>query len=87
MHVVDVECLGDYRLRLKFNNGVTKEVDLQNELYGTVFKPLKDPALFKQVRINSTRTTVEWPNGADLAPEYLYEIGRDVESTSKPVAA
>lgn len=39
---------------------------------GEVFEPLKDPAFFRRVRLNPETGTVEWPNGADLAPEFLY---------------
>jgi hypothetical protein len=78
LHVVRAEYLGDYSLRLTFNDGKVKDVDLRNELYGTVFEPLKDVVLYRQFRINEAKTTVEWPNGADFAPEYLYEIGTEV---------
>ncbi len=78
LHVTDVAYLGEYRLRLTFNDGHVKDVDLKDELWGPVFQPLKDLTLFRQVRINETGTTIEWPNGADLAPEFLYEIGVEV---------
>jgi len=83
LHVTDVEYLGGYKLRLVFNNGVIKEVDLKNKLHGEIFEPLKDINLFKQVRINSTGTTIEWQNGADFAPEFLYEIGEEVGRVKK----
>ena len=65
--------LGKYRILLTFNNGETKTVDLQNELNGTVYEPLRQLDYFKdfQVKFN----TIEWSNGADYAPEYLYQIG------------
>jgi len=65
--------LGDYRISLTFNNGETKTVDLQTELNGTIYEPLQQLDNFKnfQVKFN----TIEWANGADYAPEYLYEIG------------
>ena len=78
LHVTDVAYFGEYRLRLTFNNGDVKEVDLKDELWGQAFQPLKDSTFFRQVRINETGTTIEWPNGADLAPEFLYKIGVDV---------
>jgi hypothetical protein len=79
LHVTDVIYLKDYKLRLTFNNGITKDVDLQNELYGEVFEPLKDVEFFKQVIVNADTNTIEWPNGADFAPEFLYEIGQEIE--------
>lgn len=79
LHVIDAVYLKDYKLRLTFNNGVVKDVDLRDELYGEVFEPLKDVDLFKQVTVNSDTNTIEWPNGADFAPEFLYESGQTVE--------
>lgn len=75
LHVTSATYLGGYRLRLGFNDGTTKDVDLSPELYGTVFEPLKDTGLFRQVHVNPDTNTIEWPNGADFAPEFLYEIG------------
>jgi len=83
LHVTDVDYLGGYRLKLVFNNGVIKEVDLKDKLYAKIFEPLKDINLFKQVRINSTGTTIECQNGADFAPEFLYEIGEEVGRLKK----
>ncbi len=72
IHVTDVEYLNDYRLRLRFNDGVEGIVDLQPELYGEVFEPLLDRQLFRQVFLTSR--TIEWPNGADFAPEFLLSL-------------
>jgi hypothetical protein len=79
LHVTKVEYLEKYRLRLEFDDGTAREVDLENELYGEVFEPLKDLNLFKQIYLNPDTKTIEWPNGADFAPEFLHEIGEDVK--------
>lgn len=73
--VTDVVYLNDYRLRLTFGDGSVKVVDLEAELWGEVFVPLLDKQLFQQVFIPEDGDTIEWPNGADFAPEFLYEIG------------
>ena len=73
--IVAVAHVGDYRLQLTFGDGVVKEVDLRDELWGEVFLPLRDVSLFQQVFIPQDGDTIEWPNGADFAPEFLYEIG------------
>ena len=65
--------LDSYRILLTFNNGETKTVDLQNELSGEVYAPLHQLDYFK--KFNLKYNTIEWENGADYAPEYLYEIG------------
>jgi hypothetical protein len=85
LHIMSVTYLDSYKLRLTFNDGITKDVDLQDELYGEVFEPLKDIALFKQVAVNPDSNTIEWPNGADFAPEFLYEIGAALEGASGKV--
>ncbi len=73
LEVVKAEYLNDYRIKLWFNNQVVKVVDLANSLNGEVFRPLKDLEYFKRFIIKFN--TIEWENGADLAPEYLYETG------------
>jgi hypothetical protein len=78
IHVTKVEYLREFLIRLTFSDGLVKEVDLHDELHGKVFEPLKDLELFRQVRLNEAKTTIEWPNGADFAPEYLHEIGTEV---------
>ena len=85
LHVVDCYYLHDYKLRLTFNNGVVKVVDLQEELYGVVFEPLQDMGLFQQITINPETNTIEWPTGADFAPEFLYELGQEVDPKLAPV--
>lgn len=72
LHVTDAQYMGDYRLRLKFNNGAQGIVDLEPELYGEMFEPLRNKQTFKQFTLTSR--TVEWPNGADFAPEFLFEV-------------
>ncbi len=71
--IVEVKPLGEHRLYLRFEDGVEGEVDLDKLIsFNGVFEPLRDPALFKQVSVNSDLGTICWPNGADLAPEMLY---------------
>ncbi len=79
LHVTKVTYLRDYKLELEFDDGTAREVDLANELYGEVFEPLKDLDLFRQVYVNSNTNTIEWPNGADFAPEFLHETGKEIK--------
>jgi hypothetical protein len=71
--VTHASYLGNYKIRLRFKDGHEGEIDLTNELYGEIFEPLKDLELFKQFKVNSDTHTIEWPNGADFAPEFLYD--------------
>lgn len=76
LEVSNAKYVGDYCIRITFNNGVTKVVDLKDELNGIVYEPLHQLDYFKtfQVKYN----TIEWPNGADYAPEYLFNLNKQV---------
>ena len=63
----------DYVVHLRFADGTEGDIDLGPELHGEVFEPLKDTAVFRTVRVHPEFHTLCWPNGADLAPEFLYE--------------
>ena len=82
LYITKVTYLEKYKLRLTFSNEVIKDVDLKNELYGEVFEPLKDIEMFKRVRVNVNTNTIEWENGADFAPEFLYEIGKEIKKAA-----
>jgi hypothetical protein len=62
---------GDYRIELVFQDGVQATVDFSQWLDGPVFEPLRDREYFRRFFIDGG--TVAWPNGADIAPETLYE--------------
>lgn len=70
--VKDVEYLGDYSLLCSFSDGVRKKVDLTPLLEYPAFCELKDKTKFVQFGLHDT---ILWFNGADIAPEYLYEKG------------
>ena len=72
IRVTDVEYLQDYTMRLEFSNGVQKQIDFYPLLKGKLFEPLKDKNNFIQFGLN--HWTIEWANGADLAPEFLYDL-------------
>ena len=82
LHVTSVSYLDGYKLMVKFNNGTEGVVDLEEELYGEIFEPLRDKKLFQKVFVTSR--TIEWPNGADFAPEFLFEIA---QLSNKPLGA
>ena len=73
LHVKEAKHLHDYVLWLRFNEGAEGEIDLDRELEGEVFGPLKDPQMFQKFHVDPELETVVWENGADLAPEFLYE--------------
>ena len=57
---------------LRFADALEGVVDLSGDLAGPVFEPLRDQSLFAQVVLHPEIKTLVWPNGADLAPEFLY---------------
>lgn len=71
--VVAVEAIGNYVLHVRFTDGTEGDIDLSAELDGQVFLPLLDKKFFRQARVDSELHTVVWPNGADFAPEFLYD--------------
>ena len=71
--VIEAKYLHDYTIWLRFDDGTTGEVDLADELDGAVFEPLRDLDYFRQFSIPKDLGTIAWPNGADFAPEFLYQ--------------
>lgn len=67
--------LREYKLKLKFEDGRYKIVDLKHHLKGKIFEPLTDIDYFRRVRLNKDIDTIVWPNNADFSPDFLYEIG------------
>jgi hypothetical protein len=74
--VIEARYVRDYVLWIRFRDGTSGEVDLQGELRGPVFEPLKDLEAFQQFHVSSDIGTVAWPNQADIAPETLYALVR-----------
>ena len=81
--VVRVTAGQGYTLEVTFADGKSGRIDLSSSLFGPAFEPLRDPALFSQVRVDEYGA-VCWPNGADLAPDGLY---REIFSTADPRGA
>lgn len=79
-YVTSVDYVSGYKLRVGFENGSMRLVNLASELDGEVFEPLRDLRLFKTARLNPDLDTVVWNNGADISPDFLYEIGVPTES-------
>jgi len=75
--VIRAKYIKDHVIEFIFNDGLKSEVDLKNEIEGEIFMPLKDLQYFKTFSLN--RWTIEWENGADFAPEFLYQLAIEKE--------
>lgn len=72
LHITAAEYLHDYKLAVTFDNGCSGVADLADVLDQGVFKSLQDIELFSKVAVDDEMKTIVWPNGLDLAPEYVY---------------
>ncbi len=72
LHIKNAKYVEDYKVEVLFNNGQKGIADLKNTLKGPMFEPLKNKAVFAAFTVDKELETIVWPNGADLAPEYIY---------------
>ena len=72
LHIKDAKHIEGYKVEVAFNNGKRGIADLSEALHGPVFEPLKKQAMFSSFTVDKELETLTWPNGADLAPEYIY---------------
>lgn len=80
--VVSFDILGRYTLRVSFDDGSAQVIDFGPVLYGELFGPLRDPALFNQVRLDPEAHTLVWPTGADFDPATLHDWPAQVAALS-----
>lgn len=71
--VKSFEHRGPYTLSVRFDDGTEQAIDFRPVLAGELFGPLRDLALFNQVRIDPEVHTLGWPNGADFDPATLHD--------------
>ena len=76
--VIRAEYRGGYLIHLAFNDGVEKTIDFSSWLDGPIFEQIKDVTYFQRFFLEAG--TVTWPNGADIAPETLYERAKSSEA-------
>lgn len=84
-NIEDAKYVRDFTIWVRFQDGTQGEVDLASELWGPVFEPLRDPEYFRKLQV-AEYGTVAWPNGADVAPEFLYERVNAARGSAKTQA-
>lgn len=83
MHFVrDVSYISGYKLLLTFEDETIRLADLELYLDGKIFELLKNTDYFKTVRVDPELDTIVWDNGADMSPDFLYEISLEVNELS-----
>jgi hypothetical protein len=93
MRVLSVQYFKDYKLKVTFSDKTTKIVDFKEKVKHAkgIFLPLKDVEYFRQVSVDDCFASICWPNGADICPDVLYEMGQKPgdpkTSRKKPIKA
>lgn len=70
--IIKVSVPKAYWISVQFDDGTTKEINLESILYGEMYGPLRDAAMFMKAEIDPVVGTLQWPNGADFDPAILY---------------
>ena len=71
--ITQAQVVGPWKLRLIFGDGTERVIDFGPVLAGDLYGPLRDVALFNQVRVDPEVHTIVWPNGADFDPATLHD--------------
>jgi len=71
--VLEARYVAGYKVWLRFRDGTSGEIDLTPALRGSIFEPLREVTYFSQFALHPDFHTLVWPNGADIAPEYLHQ--------------
>lgn len=78
--VMSFEIIAPYTLRVRFDDATEQTIDFRPVLAGELYGPLREEALFNQVRIDPEAHTLVWPNGADFDPATLHDWPEQVDA-------
>jgi hypothetical protein len=73
IRVIECRYISGYTVWLRFSDGLEGKINLEKELEGEVFEPLRDLEVFRSLTLHPDLHTIVWPNGADFAPEFLHD--------------
>jgi hypothetical protein len=85
LHITSAEYVDEYKVKVYFNNGRTGIADLSSALKGPIFEPLKNKSLFSKLKVDKELGTIVWPNGVDLAPEFIYFLAFKDDEKLQPL--
>lgn len=86
-YITAVRYESGFKLCLRFEDGLWRIADLEEHLDGEVFEPLKHISRFRTAHLNEEIDTVVWDNGADMSPDFLYEISVPAEDAPQMMVA
>ena len=75
LSVTSAKYLGDYQVKITFDNGKIGTANFREVVFNdkrTIFLELQKEDEFKKFKVD--RSTLIWPNGLDLAPEFLFFV-------------
>ena len=73
---INVEPIENYELKIIFDNGEVKIFDVKPYFGHKVFEELKDEKMFNTVKVAGL--SIEWDNGADICPDELYNLSKNI---------
>jgi len=85
LKVTEAEYLKDYKIKIAFNDGLTGILDLKEKIFTdhrSIYKQLQDKNYFKNFKKN--KWTIEWENGFEPAPEFLFDLTKIALEPSYP---
>jgi len=84
--VLSFQIIGPFTLGVQFDDGITQTIDFSPVLFGDIYGPLREPALFNRVWIDPEVHTLVWPNGADFDPATLHDwplLGKELVTMAR----
>ncbi|MDQ3248031.1 MAG: DUF2442 domain-containing protein [Chloroflexota bacterium] len=81
--VTHFEIVGDYTICVRFDDKTEQTINFEPILHGPMFGPLRDLALFNQVKLDCDAGTLVWPTGADIDPTVLHDWPCHVDAIVK----
>jgi hypothetical protein len=87
LRVVAFEIVATYSIRVRFDDGTSRVINLEPVLAGELYGPLRDPMFFRAARIDPESHTIVWPNGADFDPATLHDWPSHAEAFARRAKA
>ena len=84
--VTGFQLIGPFVVRVQFEDTQERTIDFEPMLAGRLYGPLRDPDLFRSVRIDPEVHTLVWPNGADFDPATLHDWPEYAEAFARKAA-